>query len=168
MADRGHRELSGAAAALHFGLSISARQNYMRAIPFTRPTMLAAAELLGGHNQGAFNQMVLRLGLEGDIPFNAGLSRTWKCGLLGKIVVERPEAVVETTEGSITLAEAVVREAIQLPQSEPAFPIQTAFARGLARDGWVLSWDENGQNPTCPSPTMKFVNSSKTSSSRLR
>lgn len=120
----------------------------MRTMPFTRPTLIAAVELLEGHSQGRFNQMVLRLGLEDDIPSSTGLSVTKKCDLLGRIVVQRPAAVLETTEGSMTLAEAVVREAVQLAHSEPTLPIQTAFARGLARDGYVLSWDDYGRNPT--------------------
>lgn len=36
----------------------------MRAKPFSRPTLIAAVELLEGHSQARFNQMVLRLGLE--------------------------------------------------------------------------------------------------------
>ena len=48
----------------------------------------------------------------------------------------------------MTLAEAVVREAVQLAPRDPTLPIQTAFARGLARDGYVLAWDEYGQYPT--------------------
>ena len=91
----------------------------MRTMPFTRPTLIAAVELLEGHSQGHFNQMVLRLVSEDDIPSSAGLSVTKKCDLLGRIVVQRLSAVLETTEGSMTLAEAVVREAVQLAHSEP-------------------------------------------------
>jgi hypothetical protein len=36
----------------------------MRAKPFSRPTLIAAVELLQGHSQARFSQMVLRLGLE--------------------------------------------------------------------------------------------------------
>lgn len=36
----------------------------MRTAPFTRPTLLAAVELLELHSQIKFNQMVLRLGLD--------------------------------------------------------------------------------------------------------
>lgn len=38
----------------------------MRARPFSRPTLLAAVELLEGHSQARFDQMVLRPGLEGE------------------------------------------------------------------------------------------------------
>lgn len=39
----------------------------MRSVPFTRPTLIAAVELLEQHSQSRFNQMVLRLGLENEI-----------------------------------------------------------------------------------------------------
>ena len=39
----------------------------MRSVPFTRPTLIAAVELLEQHSQARFNQMVLRLGLEDEI-----------------------------------------------------------------------------------------------------
>jgi hypothetical protein len=45
----------------------------MRAKPFSRPTLIAAVELLEGHTQARFNQMVLRLGLENEID-SGGLS----------------------------------------------------------------------------------------------
>jgi len=32
----------------------------MRTMPFTPPTLIAGVELLEGHSQGRFNQMVLR------------------------------------------------------------------------------------------------------------
>lgn len=51
----------------------------MRLTPFTRPTVLAAVELLELHTQARFDQMVLRLGLEASRP---SLSRT-DCSILG-------------------------------------------------------------------------------------
>ena len=39
----------------------------MRSVPFTRPTLITAVELLEQHSQARFNQMVLRLGLEDEI-----------------------------------------------------------------------------------------------------
>jgi hypothetical protein len=116
----------------------------MRNTPFTRPTILAAVELLEGHSQARFNQMVLRLGLEEEVPSTSALSVAKKSDLVGRIVVQRPTSPVETTEGTVTLAEAVVREAAHLAHPDPSTPVQTAFARGLARDGYVLSWSEYG------------------------
>ena len=116
----------------------------MRTLPFTRPTIVAAVELLEGHSQARFNQMVLRLGQENEISSDSALSVAKKCDLVGRIVVQRPAAVVDTTDGRVTLAEAVVREAVHLARPNSDLPEQTAFARGLARDGYVLSWDEHG------------------------
>jgi len=120
----------------------------MRGAPFTRPTLVAAVELLEQHTQARFNQMVLRLGLEEEIPSATATSVAKKCDLLGRIVVQRAEAVIDTLDGSMTLGEAVVRQAVELAQQEPRHPLQTAFARGLARDGYVLCWDQYGRQAT--------------------
>jgi hypothetical protein len=119
----------------------------MHHTPFTRPTIIAAVELLEGHSQARFNQMVLRLGLEEEVPSSSTLSVAKKCDLVGRIVVQRPSSVVETTDGTVTLAEAVVREAVHLVRPNSSLPAQTAFTRGLARDGYVLSWSQYDDNP---------------------
>jgi hypothetical protein len=111
----------------------------MRSTPFTRPTLVAAVELLEQHSQARFNQMVFRLGLEDEVPSSTGISVANKCALLGRIVVQRAENVFETLDGSMTLGEAVIRQAAQLAQPESDHPLQTAFARGVARDGYVTS-----------------------------
>lgn len=118
----------------------------MRSAPFTRPTLIAAVELLEQHSQARFNQVVLRLGLEDEITSSTSLSVAKKCDLLGRIVVQRAEAVLQTLDGSMTLGEAVIRQAAQLAQQDSTQPPQTAFARGLARDGYVLVWDDYGRN----------------------
>lgn len=118
----------------------------MRTAPFTRPTLIAAVELLEQHSQARFNQVVLRLGLEDEITSSTSLSVAKKCDLLGRIVVQRAEAVLQTLDGSMSLGEAVIRQAAQLAQQDATQPLQTAFARGLARDGYVLVWDDYGRN----------------------
>lgn len=118
----------------------------MRSAPFTRPTLVAAVELLELHSQARFNQMVFRLGLEDEISSSTSISVANKCALLGRMVVQRAEVVLDTLEGSMTLGEAVIRQASQLAQQDPTHALQTAFARGLARDGYVLTWDEYGRN----------------------
>jgi hypothetical protein len=118
----------------------------MRAAPFTRPTLLAAVELLELHSQAKFNQMALRLGLEDEIPSTTSISVAKKCDLLGRIVLQRMDYVLDTLDGSMTLGEAAIRQAAQLAQQDSTLPLQTAFARGLARDGYVLVWDDYGRN----------------------
>ncbi|WP_395708145.1 hypothetical protein [Reyranella sp.] len=120
----------------------------MRFAPFTRPTLIAAVELLELHSQAKFNQVVLRLGLEDELPSSTGLSVAKKCDLLGRIVLKRTETVLNTVDGSMTLGEAAIREAVQLAQQDSAQPLQTAFVRGLARDGYVVGWDSQGRNPS--------------------
>ena len=118
----------------------------MRSAPFTRPTLIGAVEMLEQHSQARFNQVVLRLGLEDEISSSTTISVTKKCDLLGRIVVPRFGTVLDTLDGSMTLGEAIIRQAAQLARRESDHPLQTAFARGLARDGYVLTWDDYGRN----------------------
>jgi hypothetical protein len=67
----------------------------MRSAPFTRPTLLAAVELLELHSQAKFNQMVLRLGLEDEISSSTTLSFAKKCDLLGRIVLRRTDSILD-------------------------------------------------------------------------
>lgn len=110
----------------------------MRQGPFSRPTVVAATELLEQHTQAGFNQMVVRLGLENDVSQDTTISVGKKIAVLGKIVVARGDQVLQTVEGPVTLAEAVVREAAQLAQPASTDALHTDFLRGLARDGFVL------------------------------
>jgi len=119
----------------------------MRAQPFTRPTLIAAVELLEGHSQARFNQMVLRLGLEDKIGSGTAVSVAKKCDMLGRIVVRNSDQLLDTLEGSMPLEEAVVREAVQLLSAEPSLPGEIALSRGLARDGYVVGFDDYGRNP---------------------
>lgn len=120
----------------------------MRATPFTRPTLVAAVEFLQQHTQAAFDQLVLRLGLEKDITSGTATSVARKCALLGQIVVQSSDSIIDTLYGSMTLGEAVVREAVQLAQRTTAHPLQIAFARGLMRDGYVFVWDDYAYQAT--------------------
>jgi hypothetical protein len=89
-------------------------------VPFTRPTIAAAVALLSDRlTQAPFNHMVLRIGLENDIPSDTSLSVAKKADRLGRIVMQRPDEPVETLDGSVALAEAVVREAVQFTRPEP-------------------------------------------------
>jgi hypothetical protein len=85
----------------------------MRARPFTPPTLIAAVELLEGHSQARFNQMVLRLGLEDEIGSGTAVSVAKTCNVLGRIAVQRSDQVLDTLDGSMTFGEAVVREPLR-------------------------------------------------------
>jgi hypothetical protein len=91
--------------------------------------------------------MVLRLGLEDEIGSGTAVSVAKKCDVLGRIAVQRSDQVLDTLDGSMTLGEAVVREAVQLLSAEPSLPREIALSRGLARDGYVAGFDDYGRNP---------------------
>jgi hypothetical protein len=115
----------------------------MTAVPFTRPTIIAAVALIDRSlSQAAFNHLVLRLGLENEITSDTAISVSKKADKLGRIVVQRPADPVATLEGTLSLAEAVIREAVLVMRPNSVHEWETAFARDLARDGYVVSFDE--------------------------
>lgn len=118
----------------------------MRPAPFTRPTLLAAIELLELHSQARFNQVVLRLGLENEVPQGTDLSVGKKCAILGRAVLQRPHGVLDTLDGPMTLWEAAVREAAHLAHPADSQAVHVAFLRGLARDGFVLISGSHGSS----------------------
>lgn len=120
----------------------------MPAVPFTRPTIVAAVTFLAKIYQAPFNHMVLRLGLEDEIASDTAISVAKKADVLGRIVVQRPSDPVDTLEGTLSLAEAVIREAVQLMHPEPGNDLEIDLARGLARDGYVVAFDEQTNRPT--------------------
>jgi hypothetical protein len=116
----------------------------MRSKPFSRPTLIAAVESLGPLTQARFNQLVLRIRLEEEINSDTAVSVAKKCDILGRVVVQRTEKALDTLEGHMTLGEAVVREAVRLTEPDSEKPLQVAFERGLARDGYVIALAEDG------------------------
>jgi len=93
--------------------------------------------------QAKFDQLVFRLGLETSIPFDTSLSVSKKAALLAREVAKAHEQLVPTADGVVTLAEAVVREAVAVAMNPPAHPEeQERLARALALDGFVIQWTE--------------------------
>src|SRR5258708_34553714 len=121
----------------------------MRTQPFTRPTIVAANELLAEairtHTQ--INKTVLRLGLESEIPADTALGIEKKCDRLGRIVLDRLSDTIETLDGTLSLAEAFVREAVAFAEEDSSSTRQRDLLRGLARDGYVVAWAEWRQPP---------------------
>ena len=118
----------------------------MRAAHFSRPTIVAATELLDRHSQAGINRVVIRLELEADVPSNTDLSVGKKCALIARAIVQRPDRVLDTVNGPMTLGEAVVREAVQLAQPASTDEAHMTLLRGLARDGFVLMPAVDGQS----------------------
>ena len=114
--------------------------------PFTRPTIIAACELLEGQTQTSFDVMLLRLALEQDVGLNSGASRRAKCGMVAAITLQRPVSCIDTIDGPMTLCEAVVRETVRFAVFNSERGEQLSFVRGLARDSYVLAWDDFGQS----------------------
>lgn len=122
----------------------------MREKPFTRPTIIAANELIAAqvrtHTQ--INKIVLRLGLESEIPDDNSLYIEKKVDRLGRLALARADELVDTVDGSATLAEAFVREAVAIAAQGSQDQRQLAFERGLARDGFVIVWSEWDRVPS--------------------
>ncbi|MGY3960917.1 hypothetical protein [Aeromonas popoffii] len=70
-----------------------------------------------------------------------------KSALLARIVNQRATEIVSTLDGTVTLAEAAVREAVNVTRSSNSNGAQDRLLRGLALDGYVVSWDPDTQSP---------------------
>lgn len=66
---------------------------------------------------------------------------------MAKAVTQRSIQVIATIDGQMTLAEALVRTAVDVLVPEPGTTEQAAFLRGLALDGYVVSWIEATRSP---------------------
>lgn len=120
----------------------------MKTYPFSRATIVAAVEFLGEIlTQAKFDQLVVRLGLDNEIPLGPAKSVTAKSTVLARIVNQRASQVVSTLNGPMTLAEAAVREAVGATVAQYAKTEQERFLRGMALDGYVVSWDEDARTP---------------------
>lgn len=120
----------------------------MKPQPFTRPTIIAAIEFLGAaSSQAKFDQVIVRLGLNNEIQLALPKSVAAKSALLAQEVTQRATHIIDTVNGQMTLAEATVRTAVEASMPEYGKHEQAVFLRGLALDGYVVSWDENSRAP---------------------
>lgn len=124
----------------------------MRVKHFTRPSIAAATTMLEvSLSQEKFDQMIFRVALEDSIPFDTSVSLAKKAALLGREVIRGQDRIVSTADGHVTLAEAVVREAIAVTMSPPARPEeQDRLIRALALDGFVIQWSEAADGRVTP------------------
>jgi len=120
----------------------------MKSHPFTRPTVVAAVELLAAKlSQAKFDQVLVRLELDHEIPLGPGKSVTAKSALLASAVTRRSAHVINTLDGPMTLAEAAVRMAVQATMQDHEQAEQLRLLRGLALNGYVVSWNEGAREP---------------------
>lgn len=121
----------------------------MRQNHFTRPTAAAAVALLDKRlSQAQFDHLVLRLGAENDIDSDATVSVSKKAAQLGRLLMTQGTQEVQTLDGTVTLAEAAVREAVALTiRTDNPGPEQERLARALALDGFVIEWSDDYGDP---------------------
>ncbi len=120
----------------------------MKTHPFTRPTVVAAIELLAVNlSQARFDQLLVRMELDREIPLGPGKSVTAKSALLASAVTQRSTQVINTLDGPVTLAEAAVRMAVQTTLQDHQQAEQMRLLRGLALDGYFVSWNEGSREP---------------------
>lgn len=114
---------------------------------FTRPTILAAIELLAEKlSQASFDQMILRVELELEIPQGKEVSVKSKSTRMALLVLQSGFQMINTVVGQMTLAEVVIREAVKvLPATNETE--SESFLRGLARDGYVVATEEQSGRP---------------------
>lgn len=117
----------------------------MRENHFTRPTITAAVAMLDKQlSQAKFDHLVLRLGLEQYIAADTTASVSKKAAQLGRLVLANGSQVVQTLDGTITLTEATVREAVALTMNfDSPSAEQERLVRALALDGFVIEWSED-------------------------
>lgn len=121
----------------------------MRELPFTRPTIVAATDLLGKRlSQANFDVLLVRIGADNEVPLGPTKSITAKTALLAQAAIRFGTRLVETIDGEMALAEAIVRAAVDLTiRGDTEDAEQLRFIRGLALNGYVVSWSDDEREP---------------------
>ena len=111
--------------------------------PFTRPTLIAAANLLADFTHSQFDNLMFQFGLETRVTSGTVVSKQVKANELSSVVLGDEGISVETSEGAMSLAEAMVRAATKVAPRARHGSLWVAFAAGLKRDGFILIEDED-------------------------
>jgi hypothetical protein len=106
--------------------------------PFSRPTVIAAANLLTDFTQKEFDNLMIQFGLEDRIDAGPGMPKQYKANALAKIALGEPDQMVETSTGEMSLVEAMIRQAMTVPPRAQRGEPWASFCNGLKRDGFVL------------------------------
>ena len=109
--------------------------------PFTRSTIIAAANLLQALTNNEFDNLMLRLGIEGEVATGAALPK--KVNQLAELALEGP-LEVQYGGGTMSLQEAIVRKATTVYPRAQSVEDLREFRNGLKRDGFTLVKDEDG------------------------
>ena len=113
--------------------------------PFTRPTIIAAANLLADFTHSEFDNLSLQFGLETRITSGTGVSKQVKANELSRVALSHEPLLVQTSEGTMSLQEAMVRAAMTVAPRAWRGTDWAAFCSGLERDGFTLSKDEDSR-----------------------
>jgi len=98
-------------------------------------------------SQAKFDQLVLRLEQEQHISSDTSISVPKKAAQLGRRILTNGADQVRTLDGTVTLAEAAVREAVALMVNvDSPSPEQTRLLRALGLDGFVVDWKDGSSN----------------------
>ena len=111
--------------------------------PFTRPTIIAAANLLADFTHSEFDNLMLQFGLETKIASGNTVSRQVKANELSRVAVGDEPLMVQTSEGAMSLQEAMVRAAMTVAPRAWRGADWAVFSSGLKRDGFLLVKDED-------------------------
>ena len=113
-------------------------------------TLIEAANLLTYQTQAEFNNFILRLGAEQDVPMRLNLSKENKANILIQFAKDNPNH--QTVSGS-NLIDEIVEQATEITNqliNSGAYSHQyDAFVRALARDGFTMT-DEGTLRKTLP------------------
>jgi hypothetical protein len=102
---------------------------------FSRPTLVAATELLARHSHGDFTVVALKFGLQDKIP---AANLITKAAAVTTFVLQDPDALIATSDGDRTRAELLVSLAAKKFNPHYQNDADTDFRRALAHDGYAL------------------------------
>ncbi len=112
---------------------------------FSRPTIIAACNLLSDFGHSQFDNLMLQFGAEDRVTSGGGYSLQNKANDLARFVLGNPSFQVDLSEGSMSLQEAIVHKATKVMPWVRQAHEWTAFCTGLERDGFSLIEDEDGR-----------------------
>ena len=108
---------------------------------FSRPTIVAATEILSRYSHGEFALLALKFGLEEKIGPTSVPNLSMKASIVGKFVLEQPSAVLPTADGEKTRAAVLVEEAVKRYNPDSLWEVDEVFRRALLHDGYNLIVD---------------------------
>ena len=133
--------MTGARTPGHDTSPVTRNTNSPMPSKFSRPTLIAATELLARHSHGDFAIIALKFDLQDKIPTVSSPNLTIKAATVAAFVLEQPDALISTPEGERTRAELLVAEATKKFNPHYDTAADKNFRRALARDGYAVDLD---------------------------